>query len=621
MGLISRVSSRTYRKRMLLQFSCDSRFCAVQDNENLTVWNTLKYSSSTIAGNEATSFSWSPDGSLLAIGYRDGSIKILNVITSAVITEFQHISKSAIISLAFYEAGKTVLLLSLDSDSNLTVSNPEKKISKTQFYSANHFQSVSRILSITKSAETNTIFLLTASHVLYFSPNSGKFQEQKLPFQISNDTQHFHFSASKTQLCLLLDKHTLVKYRISKRNHLDFGYKKRFTSKITSLSACYDEKSIAVSFIDGAIHLLKSEGKNEIKVKVKLKNEVSPNKLLKADEKLHKASSALGLQSTSMKFMVIYGGSWTNPVFEGFDLAELVTLAKGGIVTLERTKSQNSSSLISDLSVRIQSVNVDVSTAGKRKRKDMVLKTIGESLDQRLTKNEGEGGETGESMSIYDKSTTMAQALHSDDSTVITSIIKESQSCPEIVQTTIASLAKDFIPSLLLSLEKELKFSPENSYLALSWLNCILKTQSSYLLTQKKDLVESMERIQELSKRKNRQYFILDELEGKLDYFLNNEDTVGEFQFDDDSQMLVPEFVYHADDDEAPGIEGSTDNDMEDSEADSGSEESDIQEDGSESEEQMTDIDDLPSKYKKVKTPTHMATPSSSENEEELEVI
>ena len=158
---------------------------------------------------------------------------------------------------------------------------------------------------------------------------------------------------------------------------------------------------------------MSQDGKSEIKLKVKLKSDVSPHKQLKADEKLHKASSILAAVSTPSTLSLSFGESWTNPSFESFDIAEIFTLADKNIVCLERSRSESQKGQINELSAKIQSFNVDVSTAGKRKRKDIEIKTIGESLDQRLGKdNDMKDTE----LSIHDKSTSLMQALHADDS-------------------------------------------------------------------------------------------------------------------------------------------------------------------------------------------------------------
>ena len=59
-------------------------------------------------------------------------------------------------------------------------------------------------------------------------------------------------TASSTQLAVQLDKNTIAKYKISGRTRvsMEFVYKKRFTSKVMSLSCCYNEKTIAVTFIE-----------------------------------------------------------------------------------------------------------------------------------------------------------------------------------------------------------------------------------------------------------------------------------------------------------------------------------------------------------------------------------
>jgi len=577
----------------------------VRSDENLTVWNTQKYSNSVVADANSTSFCWSPDGSLLAIGFSNGSIKILNIITAQITSEFENLSTSAIVSLVFTESGKSLLLLSIDADSNVVVSNPDRNVAKLHFYQSSHFSSVNGVLAATRNLD-NKVFLVGSSHVLCFTPKSGNFTDHKLPFQVSN-TQDVSLTASSTQLAVQLDKNTIAKYKISGKTRVstEFVYKKRFTSKVTSLSCCYDEKTIAVTFIDGSVYLMSQDGKSEIKLKVKLKSEVSPHKQLKADEKLHKASSILAAVSTPSTLTLSFGESWTNPTFESFDIAEVFTLADKNIVCLERSRSESQKGQINELSAKIQSFNVDVSTAGKRKRKDIELKTIGESLDQRLKKDNSDMKDT--ELSIYDKSTSLMQALHADDSMTVTSIIKESQTHQEIIRTTLSSLTKDFIPSLLSHLESHLKSSPESSTLALNWLNSILKSQSSYLLTQKQDLLDTMQRIQEMSKRKNKLFFVLDELEGKLDYFLNNE-TETEFNLIEENSPLQPEHVYHADADDP---EFESENESDDEEEDDSSEDADDVE---------MDVDDISGAKTKMKKIAALATPSTSENEEEIGV-
>jgi len=588
---------------MKIQFSCNSRYCAVRSDENLTVWNTQKYSNSVVADENSTSFCWSPDGSFLAIGFSNGSIKILNITTAQITSEFENLSTSAIVSLVFIESGKSLLLLSVDADSNVAVSNPDKNVAKLHFYQSSHFSSVNGVLAATRNPD-NKVFLVGSSHVLCFTPKSGNFTDQKLPFQISNN-QDVSMTASSNQLAVQLDKNTVAKYKVSGRTRvsMEFVYKKRFTSKVMSLSCCYDEKTVAITFIDGSVFLMSQDGKSEIKLKVKLKSEVSPHKQLKADEKLHKASSILAAVSTPSTLSLSFGESWTNPTFETFDIAEIFTLAEKGIVCLERSRSESQKGQIQELSARIQSFNVDVSTAGKRKRKDIEIKTIGESLDQRLGKDDDDMKNA--ELSIHDKSTSLMQALHADDSITVTSIITESQTHPEIIKATLSSLTKNFIPSLLSHLEIHLKSSPESSTLALNWLNSILKSQSSYLLTQKQDLLDTMQRIQEMSKRKNKLFFVLDELEGKLDYFLNNE-TETEFNLIEESSHLQPEHIYHADEDD-PEFESENEFDDEDS---------------SEGEDNLEmDVDDISgAKTKMKKKMAALATPSTSENEEEIGV-
>ena len=100
-----------------------------------------------------------------------------------------------------------------------------------------------------------------------------------------------------------------------------------------------------------------------------------------------------------------------------------------------------------------------------------------------------------------------------------------------------------------------------------------------------------MQRIQEMSKRKNKLFFVLDELEGKLDYFLNNE-TETEFNLIEENSPLQPEHVYHADEDDP---EFESENEFDDEEDDSSEEADDVE----------MDVDDISgAKSNIVKTST-----------------
>ena len=109
----------------------------------------------------------------------------MNIITAQITSEFENLSTSAIVSLAFIESGKSLLLLSIDADSNVVISNPDRNVAKLHFYQSSHFSSVNGVLAATRNQD-NKVFLVGSSHVLCFTPKSGNFTDHKLPFQVSN---------------------------------------------------------------------------------------------------------------------------------------------------------------------------------------------------------------------------------------------------------------------------------------------------------------------------------------------------------------------------------------------------------------------------------------------------
>merc|ERR1739848_229500 len=90
MGLISRVSSRTYRSQIGLinpimafpkfQFSNDGKFLALQQskNANLVIFDTCTCASFVCFDENLVSFSWSFDSKFLAVGDESGNVLVLD---------------------------------------------------------------------------------------------------------------------------------------------------------------------------------------------------------------------------------------------------------------------------------------------------------------------------------------------------------------------------------------------------------------------------------------------------------------------------------------------------------------------------------------------------------------
>jgi len=590
---------------MSVEISCDGRYFAVKQSSEsaLVVWNTHTGECTKCGDSDVTCFSWSADGQQLAIGSSSGTVKILYVTTGALVHTFNQISTNAIRSLLFFRDNNTNFLCTIDASSNVIISNTDKPVPKLHFYTPAAFSKLKSPLR--QALRTHTSTQQTSSHLLYvvsethlglFNYANGTLSKKPPTVPGVQDSDLVTGAAFGGNVVVRSDKQTVVRYgvggkagKVTHNSSITVNDKKRFQTNLTSISQ--SEAYTTVTEIDGTLHLINTADKGQsLKVKIR---QAAP----KTGAKRSKLASSILFAQCSQKgtLTVAYGASWSTPIFEEFEIAELFALSTGEILVLERDstlrpKKEEKADVVATITTGAADAEFDEIGAGKRKKyledaNDKIV-TIGDTLEERLegalkiksdAMTDGDADEA-VGVSASDKSTTLAQALHAGDATTIDNVLKSSTADSSIIQTTVSALPKSFLSSLINALESRIRSKPEEAATALQWLKVVLREHPSYVLANSAKTQKSMLKIHEMSIQKRKYSECLSRLQGRLGFFLKQDQTdpsknlktsIGEGAVT--AADLPAQFVYEADDDEvrrivAQGDGSSSEDDFSDSE-------------------------------------------------------
>lgn len=590
--------------------SNDGQFLACKETveSNLQIWNVKTGQNKVFNDPDVTCFGWSPCGTKLAIGNSKGDITILNLNADDDLQKFNGLYSEKVTSLCFLDKG---MLASVDSKSNLSVTNIDKNIPKLNFHSSEVFSKLNSpikqisYVSHPSSSISSLLYIITEKNLSIFNYQSGSISKKMGGLVSVQDPEDICFHSFGTDVVVRCDKQTLLGYSVSKKqkylpsvsSSIDLISKKRFQTKLSSFSTISNGSTICTE-VDGTCHLIKfkeggkrkKENSGEVEDLVKLKIKVKSN-----SKKVRKVSSNIlfaGYAETTNSVIVVYG-SWSSPSFEIFDIDELIARAdksNKNTIVLERGENDDKKVVSEQVSATIQSgKSADFDDIDTRKRKtglsDMNEKivTVGDTLEERLEESckinsatELDDSMDGTSVNAMDKSLTLVQALQANDMGTIDEILLESLKHQEIITTTIKNVAKSFLGDILKILEGKIKSSPQEANIALTWLNSLLRQHPSYMLANSSKTYKSMLKIHELSLQRRKYADCLTRLQGRLSFFLkedasmtNNQELVNSLQIRANigegaitHQNLKPKFVYEADNDEEIRIDASDSEDL-----------------------------------------------------------
>ena len=423
--------------------------------------------------------------------------------TLGIISKFENLSNKStpIISTLFSKN----YLISADANSTVYVSNPDKQISKLNVFDKYHFQSkanfenigpVKNLLPYTEESNSAVIYVSFEHSFILLNVSSGKFSKKinSVPCILDPSFPVCRSTAFNDEYLIKVDANTIIKFRNKGKyqepltNSYDLIFKKRFFNRIVGLSTTVDSHSLIVEN-NGVLNILKNDkGSGMIKAKLVIKenNNNNTNKpkrrrnqnsenIEKNESKAHfdnqksQILSAHVLQASNI--YILYGSDFNNFKLKILNFDEFLASAdENKNILIKIDDSENTLSVREEIqngqmvSTLIKSdKNLDFEDLSSHKRKLTVkeIKTIGETLEERLEENlliSEEASKTSSKnksdlntndINSNDRSLTIAQALQAENINIVKDIVLESCENGEIIYYSIKNFGKSFIPLLV----------------------------------------------------------------------------------------------------------------------------------------------------------------------------
>lgn len=574
-----------------------------------------------------TSFCFSYNSEYLALTNNTpgGNVQIYNVNTQKLVENYQNLTgnnEHLVASVFHYEKEKSVnCLVVADSQGNIYVSNIDKGLQKYRFFDRNSIfvENSSNSDSINDLLNTydgqNTIIIVLNQKFLLFNILTGKsgLKSNHNPIPCIMDSKNLVTSSYKDQnLLAQVDEHTIISFNNKKKygkkeplnNSFDISFKKRFSGNIRYSQAIFDKSVIAIEE-NGVLSICQSEKKV-----IKIRFLGTPEKS-KSGQVTHQASnpkrrkeierSKILFAATVLDSQIVigYGDSLREMKIYKHDYDKFMSLVSKRqinlrISDLEKSKdnfdSQNNTE--SSNSNNNQSIQASIkSTAAyeelsdhKRKYQTGDIqkpKTIGETLEERLEAENkitqeldqqtiGEkNNEPDEDilLSSSDKSISLVQSLQSQNDEAVNFILLEAIKNPEMINTTLKNISKSYLSSLLHHLRNAIfmKNRYDLSSISIDWLNHLLKLYPAHIMNDA-SVYRSLISIHGISSDLNKYQNMMNKLNGKLNYFIENNENEKEhggtkqtMQYQsiyqkmqsslNEQNKIQPQFIYEADHD------------------------------------------------------------------------